>query len=39
MTRKFEGGKLVLATHNKGKLEEMVHLLSPFGAEVVGAAK
>lgn len=39
MTRKFEGGKLVLATHNKGKLEEMVHLLSPFGAEVVGAAE
>ena len=39
MTRKFEGGKLVLATHNKGKLEEMRHLLSPFGVDVAGAGE
>jgi XTP/dITP diphosphohydrolase len=39
MTRKFEGGKLVLATHNKGKLEEMRHLLAPFGVDVAGAGE
>ncbi len=38
MTRKFDGDTLVFATHNKGKLEEMEHLLSPFGVKVVGAA-
>jgi XTP/dITP diphosphohydrolase len=39
MTRKFEGDKLLVATHNKGKLEEMTHLLAPFGITVVGAAE
>ncbi|MCI5095647.1 MAG: RdgB/HAM1 family non-canonical purine NTP pyrophosphatase [Rhodobacteraceae bacterium] len=39
MTRKFEGDKLLVATHNKGKLEEMTHLLAPFGISVVGAAE
>jgi XTP/dITP diphosphohydrolase len=38
MIRKFDGETLVLATHNKGKLEEMIHLLEPFGVKVVGAA-
>ena len=38
MSRKFTGSKLLIATHNKGKLEEMAHLLQPFGVEVVGAA-
>ncbi len=38
MTRKFEGDTLLVATHNKGKLEEMEHLLEPFGVKVVGAA-
>lgn len=37
MTRKFTGDRLLVATHNKGKLEEMAHLLSPFGVTVVGA--
>lgn len=37
MTRKFEGGTLLMATHNQGKLEEMIHLLSPFGVTVIGA--
>ena len=37
MTRKFEGDRLLVATHNKGKLEEMAHLLEPFGVSVVGA--
>lgn len=31
-------GRLVIATHNAGKLEEMAALLSPHGIAVVGAA-
>ncbi len=38
MTRKFDGDRLLVATHNKGKLEEVAHLLAPFGVTVVGAA-
>ncbi|QEW22866.1 Non-canonical purine NTP pyrophosphatase [Marinibacterium anthonyi] len=38
MTRRFEGDKLLIATHNKGKLEEMAALLEPYGVSVVGAA-
>ncbi len=29
--RRFDGKELIIATHNKGKLEEMVDLLSPYG--------
>lgn len=29
--RKFDGTQLVVATHNKGKLEEISALLAPFG--------
>ncbi len=39
MTRKFEGDTLLVATHNKGKLEEMAHLLEPFGVKLVGAGE
>ncbi|RBW55080.1 RdgB/HAM1 family non-canonical purine NTP pyrophosphatase [Ruegeria sp. A3M17] len=39
MTRKFDGDRLLVATHNKGKLEEMTHLLEAFGVTVVGAAE
>lgn len=39
MTRKFTGDRLLIATHNKGKLEEMEHLLAPFGVAVVGAGE
>ncbi|MEY8839535.1 RdgB/HAM1 family non-canonical purine NTP pyrophosphatase [Cribrihabitans sp. XS_ASV171] len=39
MTRRFEGDTLLVATHNKGKLEEMAHLLEPFGVKVVGAGE
>lgn len=39
MTRKFSGDRLLLATHNKGKLEEVAHLLEPYGVSVVGAAE
>ncbi|MEM6914124.1 MAG: non-canonical purine NTP pyrophosphatase, partial [Pseudomonadota bacterium] len=37
MTRKFTDKRLVVATHNAGKLEEMRALLSDRGIEVVGA--
>ncbi|MDU8910904.1 RdgB/HAM1 family non-canonical purine NTP pyrophosphatase [Aestuariicoccus sp. MJ-SS9] len=39
MTRKFNGDRLLVATHNKGKLEEIADLLAPFGVTVVGAAE
>jgi len=39
MTRKFTGDRLLVATHNAGKLEEMANLLSPLGVTVVGAAE
>jgi XTP/dITP diphosphohydrolase len=32
------GDRLLVATHNAGKLEEMVALLAPYGVEVIGAA-
>ncbi len=37
MTRKFEGKKLLVATHNQGKLDEIADLLKDYGVEVVGA--
>lgn len=36
--RKFSGDTLLIATHNAGKLEEMVHLFQPLGIKVTGAA-
>ncbi|WP_310468467.1 RdgB/HAM1 family non-canonical purine NTP pyrophosphatase [Sphingomonas sp.] len=33
------GDKLVIATHNDGKLREIRELLAPFGIECVGAAE
>lgn len=39
MTRKFTGDRLLFATHNAGKLDEMRQLLAPFGVNVVGAAE
>jgi len=35
--RLVAGGKLVIATHNSGKLAEMADLLRPFGLEAVSA--
>lgn len=32
-----QGGKLVLASHNPGKLKEIVELLAPYGIDVVSA--
>lgn len=37
--RRFEGKKLLVATHNAGKLAEMRALLAPYGVDVVGAAE
>ncbi|SLN11516.1 Non-canonical purine NTP pyrophosphatase [Aquimixticola soesokkakensis] len=35
--RRFTGNKLVLASHNKGKLREISALLAPLGIEVISA--
>lgn len=35
--RKLAPGKLVIASHNKGKLREIAELLAPFGIETVAA--
>ena len=35
--RRFSEPKLVIATHNVGKLEEIAQLLQPFGTQVVSA--
>ncbi|MGE0847597.1 MAG: RdgB/HAM1 family non-canonical purine NTP pyrophosphatase [Flavobacteriaceae bacterium] len=37
--RKFAGGRLVIATHNPGKLREMKDLLEGFGADTVSAGE
>ncbi|MFD1913656.1 RdgB/HAM1 family non-canonical purine NTP pyrophosphatase [Halodurantibacterium flavum] len=36
--RRFSGDRLVVATHNKGKLQEMTELLAPFGIRLSSAA-
>ena len=35
--RRFAGGRLVIATHNPGKLAEIADLLAPFAVEAVSA--
>lgn len=37
MTRRLGPGKLVIATHNAGKLKEISALLAPFGTECISA--
>jgi XTP/dITP diphosphohydrolase len=39
MTRSLRGQKILIATHNKGKLEEFRELLGPLGVEVVSAGE
>jgi XTP/dITP diphosphohydrolase len=39
MTRKFTLDRLLVATHNAGKLEEMEQLFRPLGVNVIGAAE
>ena len=38
MTRKLTPGKLVIASHNQGKVREIRALLAPYGIEPVSAA-
>jgi len=37
--RKFTAGRLVIASHNSGKVLEISELLAPFGADVVSAGE
>lgn len=37
MPRKLDAGKLVIASHNAGKVREIQDLLRPFGMEVISA--
>jgi XTP/dITP diphosphohydrolase len=37
--RALEGGRLVVASHNKGKLAEIAELIAPFGLEAKSAAE
>jgi XTP/dITP diphosphohydrolase len=37
LARIFSGGELVVATHNPGKLREIVELLQPLGVEISSA--
>ncbi len=37
--RRFAGGKLVLASHNKGKLAEIQALLAPYAVQAVSAGE
>ena len=37
MARRFTGGKLVIASHNPGKIVEIGDLLAPYQVEAVGA--
>ena len=37
MPRRFEGGDLIIASHNAGKVREIRHLLEPYGATVIAA--
>ena len=39
MIRRFEGDRLLVATHNQGKLDEIAALLEPHGVTCVGAAE
>ena len=36
--RRFAGDQLVVATHNQGKLEEIIDLLSPYGIKITSNA-
>jgi XTP/dITP diphosphohydrolase len=37
MSRKLSGQKLLIATHNRGKLEEFAAILKPYGVEAASA--
>jgi XTP/dITP diphosphohydrolase len=35
--RHFDGGRLVVASHNPGKVREIRELLAPYSADVISA--
>jgi XTP/dITP diphosphohydrolase len=37
--RRFDGGRLVVASHNPGKVREITELLEPFQADVISAGQ
>ena len=37
MHRRFEGGPLIIASHNPGKVREIADLLAPLGAQAIAA--
>ncbi len=39
MIRRFKGGRLIIASHNPGKVTEIAALLRPFGAGIVSAGE
>ncbi len=39
MARRFGGGRLVIASHNAGKVREIAFLLKPYDAQIVSAAE
>jgi XTP/dITP diphosphohydrolase len=39
MARRFRGDRLVIATHNPGKLREIAALMEPYDVSVVGAGE
>lgn len=39
MTHRLEAGRLVIASHNPGKVREIADLLGPYGVKPVGAAQ
>lgn len=39
MSRALAGGRLVVASHNAGKVREIAELLGPYGVEIVSAAE
>lgn len=39
MARRFAGGRLVVASHNAGKVREIRELLAPFKADVISAGE
>ena len=39
MARRFDGGRLVIASHNQGKIVEIAALLTPYRVAAVGAAE
>ena len=39
MPRRFAGGRLIIASHNPGKVAEIADLLRPFDADIVSAGE